>query len=85
MLDFWNDFDHWDPDPIPEPDYDYWTMQDGTEILISDMSRTHLINAIKMLEQSDNPYVDGYIEVMKEELESRSTAQDAVNDFEKEN
>ena len=72
--------DYWDT-----IDYDYWTMQDGTEILISDMSRTHLINAIKMLEQSDNPYVDGYIEVMKEELESRSTAQDAVNDFEKEN
>lgn len=74
-------FSYWESKLLPNIDYDFWTMRDGTQIHISDMSSQHLNSTIKMLEQSDNPYAEGYIEVMKEELKSRNTVHDAINDF----
>lgn len=87
-MSYYNDYeeamyDYWDAnfDSRPNIDYDFWTMKDGTQIQVSDMSKGHLINTINLLKQSDNPYADGYIQVMRNELESRSPVTDAINDF----
>ncbi len=74
-------FRYWESQIFPEIDYSFWTMKDGTQIHISDMSKGYLINATRVLEQSDNPYAEGYLEIMKKELKSRSTVHDAINDF----
>lgn len=81
MYDYFMDYDYDNREPDPNINYEFWTMRDGTQIHISDMGKSHLINTIRMLEQGDNPYAEGYIEVMKEELKSRSTTHDAINDF----
>ena len=56
-------------------DFKYWTMKDGTQIKISNMSDTHLENAIKMLKRN-NKYltVSGYAKykALKREQEKRS-------------
>lgn len=67
--------------PSFEPDYDYWKLKDGTRIPISKMSRNHLINAIRVLEQSNHIFRYGYLEVMKNELNNRNPVQDALEDF----
>ena len=48
-----------------------WTMRDGNQINIKDMSRKHLRNTISMLERGTSPFADGWIARMTAELEFR--------------
>lgn len=65
----------------PEPDYAIWTTKDDIEIPISEMSKQHLINSIKILKQGDYLYKNGYLEAMQEELDNRNPVQEALDDF----
>lgn len=48
-----------------------WTMRDGNQINIKDMSRQHLRNTIAMLERGDSPFADEWIIRMTAELNFR--------------
>ena len=48
-----------------------WTMKDGNQINIKDMSRQHLRNTINMLKRGNSPFAEAWITRMTEELEFR--------------
>lgn len=48
-----------------------WTMRDGKQINIKDMSRQHLRNTINMLERGNSPFAESWIMRMTAELEFR--------------
>ena len=49
-----------------------WTMQDGAEILVKDMSDRHIENCINMLKRiPEHELADGWIEKFKDELKER--------------
>lgn len=48
-----------------------WTMRDGNQINIKDMSRQHLRNTINMLKRGNSPFAEAWITRMTEELEFR--------------
>lgn len=48
-----------------------WTMRDGNQINIKDMSRKHLRNTISMLERGTSPFAESWIMRMTAELNFR--------------
>jgi len=68
-----------------EPNYDIWGMKNGTNIKISDMTKEHLVNTIRMLERGDYDYKEGYISQMYQQLKIKQPIEKEIKIMSKEN
>lgn len=50
-----------------------WTMRDGTEIHVTDMSNSHIENCIRMLKRGASPYADVFISMFEAEQKRRES------------
>ena len=50
--------------------YPKWTMKDGNEIALGDMSESHIDNSISMLDKKN--HTNGWIDILKQEKKYRS-------------
>lgn len=56
-----------------------WTMRNGKEINVREMSRSHIRNCIAMLERGNSLFADEWIERFKQELSFREYVEKIAN------